>query len=38
MFNAAASALSGSVGFGYKRSYGKNTSKMLIKSNIGDHA
>lgn len=33
----AASPLSGSVGFGYLSNCGRNTSKMFIKSNIGDH-
>lgn len=36
MRSAAASPFRGSVGFGYRRSCGKKTSKMLIMSNIGD--
>src|SRR5690606_68968 len=37
MSSAAASPFSGSVGFGYRSSCGRQTSKMLIMSNIGDH-
>lgn len=33
---AAASPLRGSDGFGYRRSWGRKTSKMLIISYIGD--
>ncbi len=36
MSNAAASPFKGSVGFGYRKSCGRKTSKMLIISNIGD--
>lgn len=33
----AASGFSGSDGFGYSKSYGRKTSKMLMRSYIGDH-
>ena len=36
MSNAAASPFRGSVGFGYRRSWGRKTSKILIISNMGD--
>lgn len=37
MRSAAASPFSGSAAFGYRRSCGRNVSKMLTMSNIGDH-
>lgn len=36
MSKAAASPFRGSVGLGYRRSWGRKTSKMLIMSNMGD--
>lgn len=37
MDNAAASPFRGSDAFGYSRSCGRNTVKMLTRSNMGDH-
>lgn len=35
--NDAASPFKGSLGLGYRKSWGRKTSKMLMRSNIGDH-